>query len=64
MTIVAEENQVQTATRLAVGLSVLSLLIGGWSMVVSLDDAADRGQVERRLSCLELPGPNDCGPDR
>ena len=52
----------ETGTRVAIGISVVSLLLSGWTFVQSLDDDADRNQIEERLVCLELPGPNDCGP--
>lgn len=54
----------QTATRLAVGISVIALLLTSWTMVRSIEDDADQRQIESRLACLELPGPNDCGIDR
>jgi hypothetical protein len=63
-TATTSERATQSGTRVAVGISVLSLLLSGWSMVMTLDDEADRGEIEKRLACLELPGPNDCGPDR
>ena len=31
--------------------------------LASVDDDGDQRGVERRLACLELPGPNDCGAD-
>ena len=58
------ESRPDTATRVAVAISVLSLLLSGWSLVMSVSDDLDQGQIEQRLQCLELPGPNDCGPGR
>jgi hypothetical protein len=54
----------QIAGRLAVGLSVIALLLSSWTMVSSIEDDADQRRIESRLACLELPGPNDCGADR
>lgn len=55
------------ATGRTAGLTVagvaLSLLMGGWALVNSIDDDQNRRDVEQRLLCLELPGPNDCGAD-
>lgn len=64
MSTTATERHTQAGTSLAVGLSVLALLLSGWSLVDELTDDADREQMEQRLVCLELPGPNDCGPGR
>ena len=52
----------RTGTRVAIAISVASLLLSSWSLIMTLDNEADRGQIEQRLQCLELPGPNDCGP--
>lgn len=54
----------QTATRLAVGVSVIALLLSSWTLVRTVEDDADQRRIESRLACLELPGPNDCGADR
>jgi hypothetical protein len=43
--------------------SVLALLLSGWAFVASLDDDERERTVEERLTCLELPGANDCGLD-
>ena len=63
-TVTTSDRATQTRTNLAIGLGVISMLLSGWSVVMTLDDEADRGQIEQRLACLELPGPNDCGADR
>lgn len=44
--------------------SVAALLLSAVSLALTLtDDDLDAQQVEDRLACLELPGPNDCGVD-
>jgi hypothetical protein len=52
----------ETGARVAIGISVVSLLLSGWTFNQSLDDDADRDRVEERLVCLKLPGADDCGP--
>jgi len=53
-----------TANRqLPLALGVVSLFLSGWAFLASFDDSASERDVERRLACLELPGPNDCGAD-
>lgn len=54
----------QTASRLAVGLSAIALLLSGWNLIGTLEEEGDQRRIESRLACLELPGPNDCGLDR
>jgi hypothetical protein len=49
-----------TAVRVALGASLVSLLLSGWAFLGSLDDADVDRAVEERLACLELPGDNDC----
>jgi len=61
-TTTARSTETGTGTRVAIGISVVSLLLSGWTFLQGLDDDADRDQIEQRLVCLELPGPNDCGP--
>lgn len=58
------ESRPDSRTQVAVVVSVVALLLSGWSLALSLNDDLDRGQIEQRLQCLELPGPNDCGPGR
>lgn len=53
----------QTAVRVALTASLLSLFLSGWTFLTGLDDAAHERRLEARLACLELPGPNDCGLD-
>jgi hypothetical protein len=44
--------------------SAAALLLSAVSLVLTVtDDDLDAQQVEDRLACLELPGPNDCGVD-
>jgi hypothetical protein len=53
----------ETTARVAVGISIVSLLLSTWTFVSTLDaDEIDRG-LQDRLACLELEGANDCGPD-
>lgn len=44
-------------------MSAAALLLSALSLLLAFDDDLDRRQVEERLACLELPGPNDCGLD-
>jgi uncharacterized membrane protein len=45
-------------------MSAAALLLSAVSLVLTVtDDDLDAQQVEDRLACLELPGPNDCGAD-
>jgi len=64
MSTTSTDRRTKAETSTAVGISVLALLLSGWSLVVELTDDADRNQIEQRLACLEQPGPNDCGPGR
>jgi hypothetical protein len=47
----------------AVAISVLALAISGISLTGWAQANDERQQVENRLACLEMPGPNDCGQD-
>ncbi len=52
------------ATTAIAATSAVALLLSAFSLVLTLtDDDLDAQQVEDRLACLELPGPNDCGAD-
>lgn len=64
MTTTVDQPTTQAGTRVAIGISIVSLLLSGWSLLMNVTEEADRGQIEQRLACLELPGPNDCGPQR
>lgn len=56
--------EISRTTTAGVALAAaLSLLMSGWALAATLDDDRQRRDVEQRLSCLELPGPNDCGAD-
>ena len=57
------QESTDTGTKLAVVLSLVSLFLSALALMTTLDDDADVRDVERRLACLELPGPNDCGGD-
>jgi hypothetical protein len=52
-----------TALRVTLAASFASLFLSGWAFMASIDDDGSQRDVERRLACLELPGPNDCGTD-
>lgn len=58
------DQAVDFKTRLAVGVSIVSLLVSSLSLIFTLTDDVDADRLEARLACLELPGPNDCGPER
>ncbi len=58
------EKAADNKTRIAIGVSIVSLLMSGLSLFFAVTDDVDADNIERRLACLELPGPNDCGPDR
>lgn len=58
------ENGADNRTRVAVGVSIVSLLMSGSALLFAVTDDVDAGNIEQRLACLELPGPNDCGPER
>jgi hypothetical protein len=49
--------------RVTLAASLASLFLSGWAFIASMDDDSGQRDVERRLACLELPGPNDCGAD-
>lgn len=55
----------RTSSGVALAGIALSLLMSGWALAASLDDDDERYRqaTEQRLTCLELPGPNDCGAD-
>jgi len=53
----------ETTVRLAVGISLVSLFLSGWSFISSIDEDGFERSVEQRPACFELPGPNDCGID-
>jgi hypothetical protein len=43
----------------SIGLVVSAIALGA----VAQSGLTDRDDIENRLQCLELPGPNDCGVD-
>ena len=52
-----------SATTFAVALSVVALILGGISLGGWIQASGQLQEVQNRLVCLELPGPNDCGQD-
>lgn len=44
-------------------ISVVALLLSGLSLGALAQASGERDQLQIRLACLELPGPNDCGQD-
>jgi hypothetical protein len=56
-------NNTHRMARIALGFSILSLVLSGWTAYQVQEDNDVERQVENRLACLELPGPNDCGAD-
>lgn len=51
-------------TKVAVAMSALALVVSSIALVTAMQTGqADRENIENRLQCLELPGPNDCGTD-
>ena len=51
-------------TAVAVALSAIALVVSSIALVSATQSGqADRQEIENRLQCLELPGPNDCGVD-
>lgn len=53
----------RTATKVSVAMSGVALVLSTFTLIVSLDDDARDREVDARLACLEVPGPNDCGID-
>ena len=47
----------------ALVLSIIALVVSGISLAGWAQASAEREQIESRLACLELPGPNDCQQD-
>lgn len=47
----------------AIGVAAAALLVSAVSIGMWAQASAQRAEVESRLACLELPGPNDCGQD-
>lgn len=54
------ERAADNKVHIAVGISIVSLLLSGLSLLFTMNDDVDAGRIEARLACLELPGPNDC----
>lgn len=60
---VQQESSPTLLSRTAITLSVAALAFSTVSLAVWTTSVSERQQVETRLACLELPGPNDCGVD-
>ena len=52
-----------SATTFAVALSVVALILSGISLGGWIQASGQLQEIQNRLVCLELPGPNDCGQD-
>jgi hypothetical protein len=68
MTVVDRESKVEpkttALTRVAIAMSSIALVASSIALVAVLQSGqAERDDIEMRLQCLELPGPNDCGVD-
>lgn len=68
MTVLERESKVEqktnTMTKAAIALSAIALVASSIALVaVAQSGLTDRQEIESRLQCLELPGPNDCGLD-
>ncbi|WP_380168378.1 hypothetical protein [Jannaschia sp. R86511] len=59
----AVQQSTDTAVKAAVVMSAAALVLSGVTFVLSLDDSEREREVDARLTCLEIPGPNDCGID-
>jgi len=64
----ATERQATSGIRparanIAIVLSIVALVTSGFSLAAWQTSNVQRQQIEDRLACLELPGPNDCGLD-
>ncbi len=57
------ETRQAVMVKIAIVLSVLALIVSGVSLGGWAQAVGERQQIETRLACLELPGPNDCGQD-
>jgi hypothetical protein len=58
-----EQSRTDRTTLVLASTSVAALVLSVLSFALTLDDEREDRQVEQRLACLELPGPNDCGLD-
>ena len=58
------QSKTTAMTAVAVALSAIALVVSSIALVSATQSGqADRQEIENRLQCLELPGPNDCGVD-
>lgn len=56
-------HRTDRTTATIAAMSAAALLLSALSLLLTLGDDPGERQVEDRLACLELPGPNDCGLD-
>jgi len=68
MTVLERESKVEqktgVLTKVAIAMSAIALVASSVALVaVAQSGQTDRQEIENRLQCLELPGPNDCGLD-
>ena len=72
MTMLDQEHRADTRVdtragvlpKVAIALSSLALVASAIALgAVAQSGLTDRDEIETRLQCLELPGPNDCGVD-
>lgn len=68
MTVLERETKVEqkssVLTKVAIVMSTIALVASSIALVaVAQSGLNDRQDIENRLQCLELPGPNDCGLD-
>jgi len=58
------EQKTSVLTKVAIAMSAIALVASSIALVaVAQSGQTDRQEIENRLQCLELPGPNDCGLD-
>lgn len=68
MTMVDRESKADVKTsvlpKVAIVMSSIALVGSAIALgAVAQSGLTDRDDIENRLQCLELPGPNDCGVD-
>lgn len=68
MTMLERESKIEAPTgvlpKVAIVMSSIALVASAITLgAVAQSGLTDRDEIENRLQCLELPGPNDCGVD-
>jgi hypothetical protein len=68
MTMLERESKIEATTgvlpKVAIVMSSIALVASAFALgAVAQSGLTDRDEIENRLQCLELPGPNDCGVD-